>query len=99
MTLADLDRIVREADAPVIRLEAMPTVYLDEDGVTFEPVGDIVLPQPDDDTVLYLLGLRYPDVVFDLPPEVPSFHDPRFDLAEWQRQRDVEERCDDPIVV
>jgi hypothetical protein len=96
--LEDLDRIVTERRSDVVSLNALPTVFLAEDGVTFEPT-DHVIPQPDDDTYLHLLGLRYPGIVFDLPPEVPLFHDPRFDVGEWQKQRDLKERCDEPIIV
>jgi hypothetical protein len=73
MELADLDRIVREADRPAVRLDALPTVYLDEDGVTFEPVGDVTIPEPDDETFQSLLAERYPGIRFELPDDVPGF--------------------------
>ena len=65
-----IDRLVSAADGRVVRLVTLPKVYLDEDGVTFEPVGPEI-PVPDDDTLLFLLGQRYPGVAFDLPDQVP----------------------------
>lgn len=54
----------------MVRLDVLPKVYLDEDGVTFDPVGPEI-PVPDDETLLFLLGQRYPGVAFDLPAHVP----------------------------
>jgi hypothetical protein len=65
-----IDRLVSTAEGHVIRLDAVPKVYLDEDGVTFDPVGPEI-PVPDDETLLFLLGQRYPGVEFDLPDQVP----------------------------
>jgi hypothetical protein len=68
--LDNIDRLVSAADGRVVRLDALPKVYLDEDGVTFDPVGPEI-PVPDDETLLFLLGQRYPGVTFDLPDQVP----------------------------
>jgi hypothetical protein len=68
--LDTIDRLVSAAEGRVIRLDTLPKVYLDEDGVTFDPVGPEI-PVPDDDTLLFLLGQRYPGVVFELPAQVP----------------------------
>jgi hypothetical protein len=65
-----IDRLVNTADGRLVRLDALPKVYLDEDGVTFDPVGPEI-PVPDDETYLFLLGQRYPGVEFDLPDHVP----------------------------
>ena len=65
-----IDRLVIATEGSVVRLDGVPRVYLDEDGVTFEPVGPEI-PVPDDDTLLFLLGQRYPGVAFDLPSQVP----------------------------
>jgi hypothetical protein len=101
MTLAHIDQLVHDAEGRTVRLDAVPVVYLDEDGVTFDAVGDVTIPEPDDETYLYLLAERYPGVVFELPEDVPGFQsrDEVLDLAEWQRQRDLEERCDEPHIV
>src|SRR5262245_28219727 len=68
--LDTIDRLVNSAKGRVVRLHTLPKVYLDEDGVTFDPVGPEI-PVPDDDTLLFLLGQRYPGVAFDLPDQVP----------------------------
>ena len=68
-----IDRLVNSAEGRVVRLDAVPKVYLDEDGVTFDPVGPEI-PVPDDETLLFLLGQRYPGVTFDLPDQVPRLH-------------------------
>ena len=68
-----IDRLVSAAEGRVIRLDTLPKVYLDEDGVTFDSVGPEI-PVPDDDTLLFLLGQRYPGVVFELPAQVPRLH-------------------------
>jgi hypothetical protein len=73
--LSDIDRLVQEANGRPVRLDALPKVYLDEDGVTFEPVGPEI-PVPDDETLLFLLGERYPGVEFELPDEVPRLRPP-----------------------
>jgi hypothetical protein len=65
-----IDRLISAAEGRPVRLEALPKVYLDEDGVTFDPVGPEI-PVPDDETLLFLLGQRYPGVAFDLPDQVP----------------------------
>jgi hypothetical protein len=70
-----IDRLVSSAEGRVVRLDAVPKVYLDEDGVTFDPVGPEI-PVPDDETLLFLLGQRYPGVVFDLPDQVPRLRPP-----------------------
>jgi hypothetical protein len=73
--LDTIDRLVSTAEGGVVRLDALPKVYLDEDGVSFEPVGPEI-PVPDDETLLYLLGQRYPGVEFDLPDQVPRLLPP-----------------------
>jgi hypothetical protein len=73
--LSDIDRLVQEANGRPVRLDVLPKVYLDEDGVTFEPVGPEI-PVPDDETLLFLLGERYPGVAFDLPDHVPRLRPP-----------------------
>jgi hypothetical protein len=73
--LSDIDRLVQESNGRPVRLDVLPKVYLDEDGVTFEPVGPEI-PVPDDETFLFLLGERYPGVEFDLPDEVPRLRPP-----------------------
>jgi hypothetical protein len=77
-----IDRLVAISEGRVVRLAAVPKVYLDEDGVTFDPVGPEI-PVPDDETLLFLLGQRYPGVVFDLPDQVPRLRlpDPVGDTA------------------
>jgi hypothetical protein len=70
-----IDRLVTTAEARVVRLDALPKVYLDEDGVTFDPVGPEI-PVPDDETFLFLLGQRYPGVLFELPDRVPRLRPP-----------------------
>ena len=65
-----IDRLVTAAEGRPVRLDALPKVYLDEDGVTFDPVGPEI-PVPDDDTFRFLLAQRYPGVAFDLPAQVP----------------------------
>jgi hypothetical protein len=65
-----IDRLVNTAEGRLVRLDALPKVYLDEDGVTFDPVGPEI-PVPDDETYLFLLGQRYPGVEFELPDHVP----------------------------
>lgn len=74
MTLEDLDRIVAGGPAQPIRLDAYPRVFNAGDHVTLEPVGP-EFPEPVEDLVHYLLDLRYPGVLFDLPAEVPAFHE------------------------
>jgi hypothetical protein len=73
--LDHIDRLVRSAEGRVVRLDIVPKVYLDEDGVTFEPRGPEI-PVPDDDTLMFLLGQRYPGVSFDLPAQVPRLQPP-----------------------
>ena len=68
--LDTIDQLVRTAEGRVVQLNVLPKIYLDEDGVTFDPVGPEI-PVPDDETYLFLLGQRYPGVVFDLPGHVP----------------------------
>ena len=70
-----IDRLVSAAEGRVVRLDAVPKVYLDEDGVTFEAVGPEI-PVPDDDTLLFLLGQRYPGIEFELPGQVPRLGSP-----------------------
>jgi hypothetical protein len=70
-----IDRLVGAAEGRVVRLDALPKVYLDEDGVTFDAVGPEI-PVPDDETLLFLLGQRYPGVAFDLPDQVPRLSPP-----------------------
>lgn len=70
-----IDRLVSAAEGRMVRLDALPKVYLDEDGVTFDPVGPEI-PVPDDETLLFLLGQRYPGVDFDLPAQVPRLRPP-----------------------
>jgi hypothetical protein len=70
-----IDQLVSTGAGRVVRLDAVPKVYLDEDGVTFDPVGPEI-PVPDDDTLLFLLGQRYPGVIFELPDQVPRFRSP-----------------------
>ena len=65
-----IDRLVNTAEGRLVRLDALPKVYLDEDGVTFDPVGPEI-PVPDDETYLFLLGQRYPGVEVALPDHVP----------------------------
>ena len=65
-----IDRLVNTAEGRLVRLDTLPKVYLDEDGVTFDPVGPEI-PVPDDETYLFLLGQRYPGVEFELPDHVP----------------------------
>jgi len=65
-----IDRLVNTAEGRLVRLDALPKVYLDEDGGTFDPVGPEI-PVPDDETYLFLLGQRYPGVEFELPDHVP----------------------------
>jgi hypothetical protein len=71
----DIDRLVSNAEGRVVRLDAVPKVYLDEDGVSFDPVGPEI-PVPDDETLLFLLGQRYPGIEFDLPDLVPRLGSP-----------------------
>ena len=70
-----IDHLVSTAEGRVVRLDVLPKVYLDEDGVTFDPVGPEI-PVPDDETLLFLLGQRYPGVMFDLPDHVPRLRAP-----------------------
>ena len=70
-----IDRLVTAAEGRVVRLDTLPKVYLDEDGVTVDPVGPEI-PAPDDETLLFLLGQRYPGVRFDLPDHVPRLPAP-----------------------
>ncbi|HKB04131.1 MAG TPA: hypothetical protein VKD90_18050 [Gemmataceae bacterium] len=82
-----IDRLVSAAEGGVVRLEILPKVYLDEDGVTFDPVGPEI-PVPDDETFLFLLGKRYPGVSFDLPDQVPrlsAFDHAGMDDLRWPR--------------
>jgi hypothetical protein len=76
--LDTIDRLVSAAEGRVVRLDVLPKVYLDEDGVTFDPVGPEI-PVPDDETYLFLLGQRYPGVMFDLPNHVPRLGSPGSD--------------------
>ena len=71
--LDTIDRLVAAAEGRVVRLGEVPRVYLDEDGVTFDPVGPEI-PVPDDETLLYLLGQRYPGIEFDLPDQIPRLY-------------------------
>jgi hypothetical protein len=73
--LDTIDQLVSTAEGRVVRLDALPKVYLDEDGVSFEPVGPEI-PVPDDETILFLLGQRYPGVEFNLPAQVPRLRSP-----------------------
>jgi hypothetical protein len=55
MTLADLDRLVRDAAGRPVVLDAFPPVYYDDTGASLEPLGP-ELPEPSDELVLSLLA-------------------------------------------
>jgi hypothetical protein len=74
VTLDEIDCRVREADGVAVPLDAFPLVYDAGDRVTLDPVGPVV-PEPDDDLVLYLLELRYPGVMFEPADEFPGFRE------------------------